>query len=145
MLINEKLILINGVFKSKKALIEQLASMAFHVGKIDSPEVYGNCVIQREEKYSTFVGNGIAIPHGKSSAVKEAMVIYAKLAEPIDWDDEDMVDMVFMLGVPEDKGNNLHLEILAKLSRNLMDEEFINKLRESKSPKEVFDRLSNIL
>jgi PTS system fructose-specific IIA component len=91
------------------------------------------------------VGNGIAIPHGKSSAVKEAMVIYAKLAEPIDWDDEDMVDMVFMLGVPEDKGNNLHLEILAKLSRNLMDEEFINKLRESKSPKEVFDRLSNIL
>lgn len=147
MLINEKLILVDELFENKEALLKHLSQKAFQLGKIKSEEEYLTCVEEREKSFSTYVGNGIAIPHGKSDAVNEAMVMCAKLKKPILWGDDvdELVDLVFLLGVPSSNTDNLHLKILAELSRKLMDDEFTSNLREAKTSEEVFAILSNVL
>jgi len=75
------------------------------------------------------------------------VLIYAKLKKPIVWQEgsDELVDIVFMLGVPKDKAGDLHLQILAKLARKLMDDEFTNNLRNANTPKEAFAILTNVL
>ena len=72
-------------------------------------------------------------PHGKSKAVKQAGLVVARLDKPVDWETEnnDKVDFIIMIAVKEGEGNDLHLQILSKLSRMLMHEEFRAELKNS--------------
>lgn len=146
MLINENLIVLNLNAKDKNDAILELATLAQKDGKIISIDEYIESVFEREKSYSTGVGNGIAIPHGKSKTVKEAMIVFGKLTDAIEWDslDDQPVDLIFLLGVPDQNVDNLHLKILSQLSRKLMNDDFIELLRNAKTSKDVMTVLSDI-
>lgn len=146
MLINEKLITLDIKAKTKEEVIRQLATVAEGEGKITSVEEYVQDVLEREKSFSTGVGNGIAIPHSKSNAVKEAMIVFGRLSADVDWEahDGNPVDMVFMLGVPSQNVDNVHLKILSKLSVQLMDEEFVELLRKENSAQGILRVLSKV-
>lgn len=146
MLINKNLILVNIDAEDKNDAINKLIALIKSENKITSEEKFLGCVLERESEFSTGVGNGIAIPHGKSETVKEAIVAFAKLNKRIDWDsiDSEGVDLIFLLGVPEKNTENLHLKILAQLSRKLMDEDFVRLLRDAITQQEVYNALSKI-
>lgn len=131
-------ILLNCDLTDKEAIIRHLAQHGQAVGLVDNVEAYVQSVLHREAEYSTGVGYGIAIPHGKSSAVKEAFVIFTRVTD-VDWQSLDgtPVDMVFQIGVPESDAGDQHLRILAQLSRKLMKDEFRQALREAASVEAV--------
>lgn len=146
MLIDKKLIILELDAKSKEDAISKLAQIAENTGKVTSSGEYIECVFEREQSCTTGIGNGIAIPHGKSKAVKEAMIAFAKCKDGIEWDslDGSPVQIIFLLGIPEQNVDNMHLKILSQLSRKLMNEDFVALLKNAKSEEEVFTALSDI-
>jgi PTS system fructose-specific IIA component len=146
MLIDQNLIVLNLKSNRKEEVIKELAELAFAEGKITSVNDYVQTVLDREKLFTTGVGNGIAIPHGKTDSVKESMMVFAKLDQQIEWESLDgkPVDLVFLLGVPEKDANDLHLQILSRISRKLMDDIFVDKLRKSQTKDEVMDILNSI-
>lgn len=146
MLVNKKLIIINLEAGTKEEAITKLAFLAHLEGKVTSSKDYIESVLEREKTCTTGIGNGIAIPHGKSEAVKEAIIVFAKTKAGIEWDslDGEPVNMIFLLGVPADNVNNLHLKVLSQLSRKLMDEDFVLLLKNSSTSEEVYEALRDI-
>ncbi|MCX7694356.1 MAG: fructose PTS transporter subunit IIA [Caloramator sp.] len=146
MVIDENLIVLNLKSNRKEEVIRELAELAFNQGKVTSVNDYVKTVLEREKLFTTGVGNGIAIPHGKTDAVKESMMVFAKLEQQIEWESLDgkPVDLVFLLGVPEKDANDLHLQILSRISRKLIDDTFVDKLRKSQTKDEVIGILNSI-
>jgi len=138
MLINEKLILLDLTAETKEDAILQLAAKAVEENKVNDAEEFRNAVLRREAEYSTAVGFGVAIPHGKTDAVNEPFLMFATV-KSMDWSalDGNPVDLVFLIGVPEKDASSVHLKILASLSRKLMKEEFRASVREAKTPEDV--------
>ena len=141
-MINENLICMDLDVSSKEEAVNALAKIAVDYGKVNSAKEYVAAVLEREKEYSTGVGYGVAIPHGKSSAVNEPFFMFAKAGE-LEWDSLDgkPVEIIFMIGVPME-GGNTHLKILATLSRMLMKEEFRTKLKNASDKTEVLDILA---
>ena len=144
MIINEALINLNIKHTTKEAVIQELAQAAKDEGRIEDMPTYIKAVLKREEEYSTAVGFGVAIPHGKTDAVKEPFLAFAKVPQ-VDWKalDGEPVDLVFMIGVPEESAGTLHLKILAAISRKLMKDEFREGLRSSNTPEDIINLLKN--
>lgn len=112
-----------------RTLVESLAVS----GKITDVDKFYGDVLDREAISPTCIGFGIGMPHGKTDNVLEAGVCFGRLKAPVIWDAEsgETAVMVILLAVPDKEAGNTHLEILAKLSRSLMHEEFRKKLMES--------------
>ena len=125
-------------FQTKKEIIAYLSQLAFEAGRVDDPHSYMSAVLQREETASTAVGFGIAIPHGESDAVTQTFVACLRLKHPVTWD-HDVVDLVFMIGVPLSSRNKEHLRILAMLSRHLMKEDFRKQIRQAESDQAFYE------
>lgn len=142
MIISESLVQLNLNATTKDDALKQLATIAAKSGKINNEAEYINAVLKREAEFSTAVGFGIAIPHGKSNAVNEPFFMFARVGA-IDWDsmDGEPIDMIFLIGVPMSDASSTHLKILASLSRKLMKEPFRNSLREAQTPKDLLDFL----
>ncbi len=143
MIINEALIDLNTALDTKEAVIRHLARLAKKEGRITDLEKYVEAALHRETEYSTAMGFGIAIPHGKTSAVTEPFLCFAKV-DAVDWNalDGNPVDLVFMIGVPEEAGT-AHLKILASISRKLMKQDFRDSLRNVASNSELIQLLQN--
>ncbi len=114
---------------SKKALLAELAGRAAGLLQLDERKLFDR-LLERERLGSTGIGGGIAIPHGRMSAVSRPFGLFARLAHPIDFDaiDERPVDIVFLLVTPEGAGAD-HLKALARVSRLLRDRSLVEKLR----------------
>ena len=136
-LLNKNGIAINPSVKTKDEAIETLVSLMDATGNLNDKEDYKKAVLAREELSTTGIGDGIGIPHAKTKAVKKAGLSAMIITEGIDYDslDGQPTKLFFMIAAPED-GNNVHLDVLARLSTILMDEEFKNKLIEAKSVEE---------
>lgn len=130
MLINKDLILLNLPADSQEEALTLLAQRAKELNKIGDVEAFKAAVLAREGEYSTAVGFGVAIPHGKTDAVLEPFLMFARV-KPMDWKalDGNPIDLIFLIGVPEKDAGTLHLQVLAALSRKLMKEEFRNAIR----------------
>lgn len=133
MIINESLVDLNVKQKTKEEVIRYLTELAIKEGRVSEADKYVEAVLNREKEYSTGMGFGIAIPHGKSSAVIEPFLCFGKV-DSVEWKslDGNPVNMVFMIGVPEEAGN-AHLKILANISRKLMKQEFRDELMKIES------------
>jgi PTS system fructose-specific IIA component len=144
MIISEALVQLNLQATTKEDALSQLAKAAANNGKINDEATYIEAVLKRESEFSTAVGFGIAIPHGKSDAVNEPFFMFAKV-DNIDWNsmDGEPVDLIFLIGVPMSDASSTHLKILASLSRKLMKEPFRNTLRNAKTPKEIIEFLES--
>ncbi len=138
MLINEDLILMNLPATTKVEAIRLLAEKAAAAGRVNDVSAYQDAVMHREAEYSTGMGFGVAIPHGKTNAVNEPILMFATV-KPMDWQslDGEPIDMIFLIGVPADDASTIHLKILANLSRRLMKEPFRVALREATTPGDI--------
>lgn len=117
----------------KKALLAELASRAAAVFKLDERRLFDR-LLERERLGSTGIGGGIAIPHARLPALAKPVGLFARLANPVDFEsiDERPVDVVFLLAAPEGAGAD-HLKALARVSRLLRDRALVDKLRATES------------
>lgn len=143
MIIHPGLISLDCPTTDKLSTIRFLVDLGYQDKRVLDSEALIKSVLERENEYSTGVGFGIAIPHGKSDAVVEPMLAFAKVNQ-VDWDSMDSkpVDLVFLIGVPASDTGSLHLKILANLSRKLMKDEFRQSLRDANSATEIMDLFS---
>lgn len=113
-------------------------------GKLRSRRNYVQAVLEREALITTGVGLGIAVPHGKSAAVREPAIAFGKSEAGLDWAsvDGEPVRLIFLLAVPEEAGGVEHLQILARLSRMLIDEGFRRDLMSGTTPEEILEVMS---
>ena len=139
-LLDEKSIRLNAAASSKKEALNQIINLINQTGNITNKEEYKEIVFKREEQGTTGIGEGIAIPHGKSGKVKKASLAAMVIPNGVDFEslDDKKVNLMFLIAAPETK-DNIHLEVLSRLSALLMDENFREKLKRAKSPKEFLN------
>ena len=123
--------------RSKAEAINRLITLHEKSGNISDKEAYKEAILAREAEFSTAVGEGIAIPHAKTSAVIQAGLAAMTVPGGVDWDapDGEKSDVMFMIAAPEG-ANDEHLQMLAKLSQLLVHRDFTDKLRAAKTPEE---------
>ncbi|RDU25138.1 PTS fructose transporter subunit IIABC [Anaerosacchariphilus polymeriproducens] len=128
---------LDGKASSKKDAIEKMVDLMVKTGKINNPEVYKAGVFAREEEGTTGIGEGIAIPHCKSDAVNAPGLACMVLKDGVDYDslDGQPVHLIFLIAAP-DTEENVHLDVLSRLSVLLMDETFTSNLRNAKTVEE---------
>jgi PTS system nitrogen regulatory IIA component len=128
---------------NKKALFQQLAGLAGKLVEID-PRLVVERLGDRERLGSTGFGGGVAIPHGKIDGLERVVGVFARLAQPIDFNaiDDMPVDLVFLLLSPPDAGVE-HLKALARVSRRLRDRAFVAKLRGAGSEDALYALFAN--
>ena len=136
-LLNEKAIILQGKAKTKAEAIDQLVELMMENGNIKDKETYKKVVLKREEEGTTGIGEGIAIPHGKTDAVTKPGLAAMVIPEGVDFDslDGSPAKLLFLIAAPDTK-DNVHLDVLSRLSTLLMDTEFREALYKAKSPKE---------
>jgi fructose-specific phosphotransferase system IIA component len=120
----------------------ELGSLLVASGAVTDLETYLEAVKAREAQGTTAVGFGVAIPHGKSSAVSRAAVAFGRSRGALQWEslDGEPVKMVFLIAAP-DGAHDLHLKALSQLARLLMHEEVREKLLTAASPADVIAAL----
>lgn len=145
-MIKENLVHIDIDITNKEDAIEYLASKAADCDLVNDIHNFKQKVFEREAEIPTSLGLGIAIPHGKSSGVNEAFFAYLRTQDTFIWDERngEPVQSIFMIGVPENADNKLHLRILSNISRKLMHEEFRDALMHATSAHEVFELLKQV-
>ncbi|HEL2099536.1 TPA: PTS sugar transporter subunit IIA [Streptococcus suis] len=123
---------------SKEAVIDEMITSLVDKGYVTDFDVFKTGIMNREAQTTTGLGDGIAMPHAKNAAVKEATVLFAKSNKGVDYAslDGQPTDLFFMIAAPEG-ANDTHLAALAELSKYLMKPGFADKLRGVSSPEEV--------
>lgn len=139
-LLDKRSISLNGAPKSKEEALDQVVALMAESGKINDEEAYRKQVYAREEESTTGIGEGIAIPHGKCDAVDRPGLAAMVVKDGVDFDalDGEPVTLIFLIAAPNTE-DNVHLDVLSKLSVLMMDEEFSDSLRNAKSPDEFLD------
>ena len=125
-IINKNTMLFDIEAEDKLSLIQQIVDKFDSEGYLCDKEQFHKDVLDREKVFSTYIDYGIGIPHGKSDGVEEPGVCIVRLKTQIQWTDEEdeKVDLVIMIAVLNQSDNNLHMQILSKISRNLRHKEF---------------------
>lgn len=115
--------------QTKKAVIDELIDILYADEKIKDKDEFRKAVLHREEEFSTGIGMGIAIPHGKSDAVNEASIVFGRSDAGIDYESMDDLPahLFFLIAVPMES-SDLHLRALSEISRNLMHKEMRDQL-----------------
>ncbi|KYD22255.1 PTS fructose transporter subunit IIABC [Caldibacillus debilis] len=124
----------------KTEAIGELAKLLDGAGKLADVQRFMEAVLRREDQGTTGIGDGIAIPHAKSGAVKEAAIAFGKSEKGVDFASLDgkPVHLIFMIAAPEG-ADNQHLEALSRLSELLMKKEVREGLMKASSPDEVLE------
>ncbi|AVI94656.1 PTS sugar transporter subunit IIA [Oenococcus oeni] len=122
--------------KSKNESIIKLAQVLERNGAVSDAEAFAKDVLKRESITTTGIGNNIAIPHGKSSSVKQATLVFAKNKTPLEWNslDGSKVTVIFLMAVNSEDAGKDHLLMLAKLSGRLMDDGFVKAIKSENDP-----------
>lgn len=136
-LISSKTIDINASALSKEDILKQAVALIAKSGNITDVEEYQKGVFAREEESTTGIGEGIAIPHCKSDVVKAPALAAMVIKDGVDFNslDGEKVNLLFLIAAPNTK-DNVHLEVLSRLSTMLLDDDFKAKLIAAKTKKE---------
>ena len=139
-LLRKDVMLLDLQATEKKAVIEEMIQSLVDHGYVTDFETFKEGILAREALTSTGLGDGIAMPHSKNTAVKEATVLFAKSNKGVDYEslDGQQTDLFFMIAAPEG-ANDTHLAALAELSQYLMKDGFADKLRQVTSPDQVIE------
>ncbi|AIM15307.1 PTS fructose transporter subunit IIA [Bacillus sp. X1(2014)] len=126
----------------KIEVVDQLVDLLYQAGKVTNRDEFKAAILKREEQSTTGIGDGIAIPHAKTKAVKEAAIAFGKSISGVDYQSLDgkPAHLFFMIAAPEG-ANNTHLEALARLSGLLMKAEVRYELLKATSPNEIIDTI----
>ncbi len=136
-LLDVRSISLDAAPKSKQEAIDAAVALMVKSGKINDEEAYKKQVYAREEESTTGIGEGIAIPHGKCDAVDRPGLAAMVIREGVDFDSLDgaPVTLLFLIAAPNTE-DNVHLDVLSKLSMMLMDEAFTENLRKAETPEQ---------
>lgn len=136
-LLDVRSISLDAAPKSKQEAIDAAVALMVKSGKINDEEAYKKQVYAREEESTTGIGEGIAIPHGKCDAVDRPGLSAMVIREGVDFDSLDgaPVTLLFLIAAPNTE-DNVHLDVLSKLSMMLMDEAFTENLRKAETPEQ---------
>ena len=126
---------------TKDEAIDELIELLEKDGKLTNKIEFKKAVMKRKEEFSTGIGMGIAIPHGKSEVVTEASIVFGKSEKGIDYQsmDDELAHLFFLIAVPNDS-SDVHLRALSEISRKLMHSEIREQLLKAQS----FEELSNV-
>lgn len=143
-IISKKVILLNLKSTTKEEVIDELIETIYKSGKITNKADFKKAILERESISSTGLEEGIALPHGRSSCVKEPVVAVGISKKGIDYNslDNEKSKIFFMIAVPENT-TDLHVEILSNITSNLMEEKVRTSLLNSKTEKEIFDIITS--
>ena len=141
-LYKENTVCMNLKSKTKQDVINEMVELLDKNGILNNKNEFKKEILEREELSSTGFGNGIAIPHAKTSAVKIPRVAVGISKDGFDFDsvDGNKANLIFMIAAGDDD-NDLHLKTLSHLAQNLMDDEFVKEILNSKSKKEIVQLL----
>ena len=136
-LLDKRSVSLDGKPGSKSEALDQMVALMVKSGKIRDEEAYKKQVYLREEESTTGICEGIAIPHGKCDAVKEPGLAAMIVKDGVDFDslDGEPVHLIFLIAAPNTE-DNVHLDVLSKLSMLLMDEDFVSALKNASSVEE---------
>ncbi|MBC1482131.1 PTS transporter subunit EIIA [Listeria sp. FSL L7-1509] len=117
--------------KTKEEAILALVDVLDQANYLGNKKLFEKDILEREATLSTYIGHEIGLPHAQSSGVERPCVVIGKLSQPVRWTTEDeFVQLVFLIAVPEENEGNLHLKVLSKLARLLMHDDFRTQLSE---------------
>ncbi|MGM0379854.1 MAG: PTS sugar transporter subunit IIA [Bacillota bacterium] len=141
-LLSERTIKLNLKSENKENVIKELVELINKSNRLIDKNKVLDAVFEREEKFSTGIGMGVAIPHAKSSSVKKPTIAFGKSKSGIDFEssDDEPAYLFFLIAVPENSSDE-HLKILSKLSRRLMHKELRNSLKSAKTSAEIIEIL----
>lgn len=140
-LINNSLVSLDIDLNSKEAVVEKLADLLEENSRLNDRKLYIHDVFEREDIISTCVGDMIVIPHAITDGVKTASLLYIRLKEPVNWNEDDQAKYILGIAVPADNVNNQHLRILSSVAKKLLDDKIKNKLFTSMSKEEILAAL----
>lgn len=146
-LLDVRSINLNGKVNSKQEALDQMIQLMVASGRISDIQVYKDAVYAREEEGTTGIGEGIAIPHGRCDGVKTPGLAAMVIKDGVDFEslDGEPVHLIFLIAAPNTK-DNVHLDVLSKLSVLLMDENFVSQLKSANSVDEflkIIDHTEN--
>lgn len=143
-IMNEHCISFDQVLKSKHDVFEYLIEQLYQEGVISSKKIFMNAVLYRETLSETGLTQGIAIPHGKDDCVNKAFIAYVRLAKEIPWEsiDGNPIKHVFLLAIPQNSKDDMHIRMISQLARSLIKPEVIIKINESTAASELLKVIS---
>ena len=130
---------------TQKEALHALAEQAFERGKIADTEIFYQELCNREKESTTGFGNGVAIPHARHSVVQEAGILVARCKINLEWNsmDGEPVNVCICLIAPDDQ-NDFHLKTLAKISRRMIHDDFIDTLKNA-SEADVLAEINKVI
>ncbi|EFB1132306.1 PTS 2-O-a-mannosyl-D-glycerate transporter subunit IIABC [Escherichia coli] len=137
---------LNARFTSREEAIHVLTQRLAALGKISSTEQFLEEVYRRESLGPTALGEGLAVPHGKTAVVKEAAFAVATLSEPLQWegvDGPEAVDLVVLLAIPPNEAGTTHMQLLTALTTRLADDEIRARIQSATTPDELLSALDD--
>jgi PTS system, fructose-specific, IIB component/PTS system, fructose subfamily, IIA component/PTS system, fructose subfamily, IIC component len=137
-LLKRDTIIVDLKSKGKTEVIDELVNKLDKAGRLNNKEDYKKAILKREEEFSTGIGDGIAIPHAKTAAVKTPALAFGRSKEGIDYDslDGNKAHIFFMIAASEGAHND-HLDTLSRLSSMLINESFRNQLMNAKTENDI--------
>lgn len=132
---------------TRNDIIDEMIQKLSRKGALHSESEFKQAIMNRELEGTTAIGMNIAIPHGKSDAVKKPSVAFGIKRSGVDWKSLDGTDakLIFMIAVPKESGGNEHLKLLQMLSRKLMDDTYRDKLLSAQTKEEAYKLLDEII
>lgn len=143
-LITKNLVALDIDVSTKGEVIHTLARLIQKEGRLLDEAKYIEAVFAREQEFATAMGFKVAIPHGKTNAVKTPALAFARLKKAVKWSDDEDARFIFLIAVPEMSAGDYHLKILASLSRQLIHEEFCDKLAKISELQEIVDLVGEV-
>ncbi len=130
--------------QSKNEALEKLVQLLYEGGYLEDMDAFLADVLHREEISTTGIGNGIAIPHGKSSAVKETTVAIGRLTSSLEWEsvDDKPVELIVLLAVNDADKTGVHVKLLSEMARKLASEQNCKKLLDAEDAQGIIDVFS---
>lgn len=124
---------------TKEGALKELTELLYKSGALTDKEAFLNDVLARESISTTGIGNGIAIPHGKSTNVLETTAAIGRCDKPLEWEsmDDKPVNFIVLLAVNEDDRTGVHVKLLSQMARKLASEETCKRLVDAKTTEEI--------
>lgn len=144
--LSKELIFLGQKSTDQEAIIQLIAKEAEKQGYVlAAPNLYV-AVKKREQAISTAIGYEIAIPHGKTDTVAYPFIAFLRTEETFHWttENEELVRLIFLIGVPKESEGKLHLKFISQLSKKLLDETFREKLLIETDKNKIFEQLNSI-
>lgn len=146
-LTHARAVCVQARYASRDEAIRQLTMRLVALGKITDGEAFLAEVYRRESQGPTALGEGLAVPHGKSSAVNEAAFAVATLSEPLDWegvDGPESVELIVLLAIPPAEAGSTHIQVLTALTSRLADDALRERVMAAATAEDLLDALNGV-